>query len=251
MSALLSSRNSCLGATKQQARSVQKVPSAHRQSGRSYVTVVRAGNGPVVAEAQLTGVVFDTVSTELAMVDRTNAAMESFARCNFHPDCEAAINQQINIEYNVSYVYHSLFAYFDRDNVGLRGIAKYFKDASEEEREHAELLMEYQNKRGGRVQLQSIITPESEFNHAEKGDALYAFELALSLEKLNFTKLRDLHAIANSCNDAPMTDFIEGQLLQEQVESVKKVSEFVSQLRRVGKGLGVYQFDKQLAEETA
>lgn len=37
----------------------------------------------------------DQVSTELAMVDRTNAAMESFARCNFHPDCEAAINQQI------------------------------------------------------------------------------------------------------------------------------------------------------------
>lgn len=32
-----------------------------RRAGRSYVTVVRAGNGPVVAEAQLTGVVFDTV----------------------------------------------------------------------------------------------------------------------------------------------------------------------------------------------
>ena len=38
----------------------------------------------------------------------------------------------------------------------------------------------------------------------------------------------------------------EGQLLVEQVESVKKVAEFVSQLRRVGKGLGVYQFDKEL-----
>lgn len=50
------------------------------------------------------------------------------------------------------------------------------QDASEEEREHAELLMEYQNKRGGRVQLQSIITPESEFNHAEKvGCRVFAF----------------------------------------------------------------------------
>ena len=36
-----------------------------------------------------------------------------------------------------------------------------------------------------------------------------------------------------------------------QVEAVKKVSEYVSQLRRVGKGLGVYQFDKQLAQEVA
>mgnify|MGYP001806871144 CR=1 FL=1 len=27
----------------------------------------------------------------------------------------------------MSYVYHSLYAYFDRDNVGLPGMAKFFK----------------------------------------------------------------------------------------------------------------------------
>jgi len=32
----------------------------------------------------------------------------------------------------------------------------------------------------------------------------------------------------------------------EQVESIKKVSEFVSQLRRVGKGHGTYQWDQDL-----
>lgn len=73
-----------------------------------------------------------------------------------------------SIEYNVSYVYHALFAYFDRDNVGLPGMASFFKAASEEEREHAELLMEYQNTRGGRVRLASIIQPEMDFNHPEK-----------------------------------------------------------------------------------
>lgn len=35
-----------------------------------------------------------------------------------------------------------------------------------------------------------------------KGDALYAMELALSLEKLNFTKLRELHAVADAAEDA-------------------------------------------------
>ncbi len=39
-----------------------------------------------------------------------------------------------------------------------------------------------QNKRGGRVKLQPLTAPESEFEHAEKGDALYAMELTLSLE---------------------------------------------------------------------
>ena len=43
-----------------------------------------------------------------------------------------------------SYVYHALYAYFSRDNVALPGFASYFKAASAEEREHAELLMDYQ-----------------------------------------------------------------------------------------------------------
>ena len=29
-----------------------------------------------------------------------------------------------SVEYNVSYVYHALYAYFDRDNVALKGLAK-------------------------------------------------------------------------------------------------------------------------------
>lgn len=40
--------------------------------------------------------------------------------------------------------------------------------ASEEEREHAELLMEYQNVRGGRVRLASMLQPETEFDHSDK-----------------------------------------------------------------------------------
>ncbi len=46
--------------------------------------------------------------------------------------------------------------YFDRDDVALPGFAKYFKKASEEEREHAEKFMKYQNQRGGRIVLQNI-----------------------------------------------------------------------------------------------
>lgn len=30
-----------------------------------------------------------------------------------------------SIEYNISYVYHALYAYFDRDNVALPGLARY------------------------------------------------------------------------------------------------------------------------------
>lgn len=69
---------------------------------------------------------------------KTNEVSESLGRVDFKPSCEAAINEQINIEYNISYIYHSLYSFFDRDNVGLPGFAKFFKDSSVEEREHAE-----------------------------------------------------------------------------------------------------------------
>lgn len=47
---------------------------------------------------QLTGVVFQPFSEvkgELALVDKTNAQVQSFARVSFQDKCEAAINEQI------------------------------------------------------------------------------------------------------------------------------------------------------------
>ncbi|KAL2629560.1 hypothetical protein R1flu_014246 [Riccia fluitans] len=206
-----------------------------------------------VDEKALTGVVFEPfreVQSDgfILPADRK----KSLARQRFDTNCESAINDQINVEYNVSYIYHALFAYFDRDNIGLPGFAKYFKEASEEEREHAEKLMKYQNKRGGRVKLNAIVSPVTEFENEEKGDALYAMELALSLEKLTMEKLYALHKVAEDSHDVQLTDYIESEFLSEQVEAIKKVSEYVAQLRRIGKdGHGVYYFDRVLGEEGA
>ena len=46
--------------------------------------------------------------------------------------------------------------YFSRDDVALRGFAHFFKENSDEEREHANKLLSFQNKRGGRILLQDI-----------------------------------------------------------------------------------------------
>ncbi|XP_008792167.1 ferritin-3, chloroplastic-like [Phoenix dactylifera] len=217
-----------------------------RGKDRSILAVDAAGadNRPV------TGVIFEPfeeLKHEISLVP--TAPDQSVARQKYADECEAAINEQINVEYNVSYVYHALFAFFDRDNVALKGFAKFFKESSEEERVHAEKLMIYQNKRGGRVKLQSIVTPLTEFDHPEKGDALHAMELALSLEKLTNEKLLNLHSVAVKCNDPQMADFVESEFLGEQVEAIKKISEYVAQLRRVGKGHGVWHFDQMLLHE--
>jgi len=187
-----------------------------------------------------------TKSGELNKIEKAQPS-ESFARKMYADECEAAVNRQINIEYSISYLYHSMYAFFDRDNVGLPGFAEYFKHESEEEREHAEKLIEYQNKRGGRVVLGALMSPITEFDHEQKGEALYSMELALSLEKLNYEKLVDVHKVADEAGDPSLTDFIEGEYLEEQVEAINKVAKFVSQLRRIGKGHAVWDFDRALS----
>ncbi|PWA94073.1 ferritin-3 protein [Artemisia annua] len=148
------------------------------------------------------------------------------------------------VEYNVSYVYHAMYAYFDRDNVALKGLAKFFKDFSKEKRGQAEKFMEYQNKRGGKVKLHPILMPVSEFHNQEKGDASHAMELALSLEKLTNEKLLHVHEVGNKNNDVHLAHFVKTEFLGEQ-----KISEYVAQLRRVGKGHGVWHFNQMLLKE--
>lgn len=40
-----------------------------------------------------------------------------------------------------------------------------------------------------------------------------------------------------------MMDFIESEYLEEQVTAIKELSDHVTQLKRVGSGLGEYQYD--------
>merc|ERR1712228_931327 len=85
-----------------------------------------------------------------------NNKMTSQVRQNYHEDCEALINKQINMEFYASYVYLSMASYFNRDDQALHGFAKFFQKSSDEERDHGMKLMEYQAKRGGRSSSKTL-----------------------------------------------------------------------------------------------
>ena len=87
--------------------------------------------------------------------------------------------------------------YFERDDVALKGFAKYFRKASKEELEHAEKLMKFQNDRGGRIVLQDIKRPAKD----EWGTGLNAMQAAMELEKTVNQALLDLHKVADKHSD--------------------------------------------------
>uniref|UniRef100_A0A1B6KKR4 Ferritin n=1 Tax=Graphocephala atropunctata TaxID=36148 RepID=A0A1B6KKR4_9HEMI len=167
----------------------------------------------------------------------------SQVRQNFHEDSENGINKQINMELYASYVYLSMAYYFDRDDVALHGISEYFRKSSDEEREHAQKLMKYLNKRGGRIVLFDVKQPPRN----DWGNAEEAFTAALQLEKDVNTSLLSLHQIGTVHNDANFCDYLESEFLQEQVDSIKSIGDMLTNIRRVGKeGLGIFIFDKEL-----
>merc|ERR1719397_2487109 len=160
------------------------------------------------------------------------AMAQSKVKQNFHTDSEALINKQINMELYASYCYLSMAAYFARDDVALHGFAKRFRAASQEEREHADLLIDYQNMRGGRVVFREIAKP----GHDEWGTAVEATEATLELEKTVNESLLNLHKMADGHADAQMTDFIEGTFLKDcnysNIERIKQEAVWSEETQR-------------------
>ncbi|ESN94667.1 hypothetical protein HELRODRAFT_156069 [Helobdella robusta] len=167
--------------------------------------------------------------------------MVSVIRQNFHSECEALLNKQINMELHASYVYQAMAFHFQRDDVALHGFYKFFKKQSDEEREHAEKIMKYQNMRGGKIVLQNIDKPIQD----SWSSGLEAMMAALEMEKTVNQSLLDLHKMAAGKEDPHLSDWLEEHFLDEQVESIKLLSDYVTNLKRVGPGLGEYMFDKE------
>ena len=177
--------------------------------------------------------------------------IESICRMNnWSIECENQLNAQINKELTASIAYHQLYSFFNRDNIGYKNIANYFNKCSLEEREHANQLMEYQNLRGGIVDL-DIIKPVDKnlfkvFNNTpDKSSLLLGFEFALWLEQDVYQSLLLLHKTADLSDDPAFCDLIESDFLKEQLEAQNELATFISQLTNIGKdGYGLFAFDK-------
>ena len=128
--------------------------------------------------------------------------------------------------------------------MALKGFSKFFKKSSDEELEHAEKLMKYQNQRGGRIVLQDLKRPEKD----EWGSGLDAMQAALALEKTVNQSLLDLHKVAEKHDDPQMQDFLEQNYLHEQVEAIKELGDYVTNLKKVGPGHGEWHFDHELSD---
>ncbi|KAL5021586.1 hypothetical protein ScPMuIL_000741 [Solemya velum] len=200
-------------------------------------------------------------------------------RQEFKDKSSNKINAQITAELQASYLYQAYSQYFSRADVALPGFHKFFEEMSKEEREHAELLMDYVNKRGGELSLADIrlqdtcnviseelakqmtlgrdtacicyfMSAKREKSNTACGlrdiwfNGRMAMEDALVLERYVNEQLLALRR--DSDDDPHLCHVIEHHFLEEQVDSIKKFGDYIKQLNRAGSGLGEYLFDQKL-----
>ncbi|XP_017052225.1 ferritin heavy chain B [Drosophila ficusphila] len=162
-------------------------------------------------------------------------------RQNFAKSCESKLNDQINMELKACHQYLAMAYHFDRSDISSPGLHGFFLQASAEEREHAEKIMKYMNKRGGLIILGSVPEPIPSF-----ASTLEAMKHALTMELEVNQHLLDLHKLAGEESDPNLCDFIETNFLQEQVDGQKILADYIRQLERAQNEVGDYLFDKYM-----
>ena len=161
-------------------------------------------------------------------------------RQNFTKESEDATNAHLVKEFYGSMSYLAMQAYFDRADVGLPGFAKWAHENSEEEKHHAEKLIEYLNKQGGQYIPEAIPAP----TRSEWSSTLEVLKYARTLEVAVYDSLLALHSTAEG--DPAFQDFLESEYLSEHVDAINGISKLIRKLMRVGPGYGEYQIDKEL-----
>lgn len=156
---------------------------------------------------------------------------------------EVAFNEQINKEFYSEYFYLAMAAWFDKEN--LAGFANFFKVQVEEERFHAMKMYGFLNERGGRMILDEIAKPPSEFE-----SALKIFELAYKHEQFVTKSINELMDVAIDEKDHASKSFLNW-FIDEQVEEEASMEAIVAKIKMLGgNGHGMLMIDNELASRT-
>jgi ferritin len=154
-----------------------------------------------------------------------------------------ALNEQIKHELSSAYVYLSMCAHFEAEN--LSGFARWMRVQAQEELGHAMRLFDYVNQRGGRVILQAVEQPPHEFS-----SPLSIFEQALEHETKVTQLIEQLYETAVQHKDYATQVEVQW-FITEQVEEEDSASLIVDQLKMAGNDrAALLMLDRQLGART-
>jgi ferritin len=152
-----------------------------------------------------------------------------------------AMNSQVNAEMYSSYLYLSMEAYFQ--SMSLDGFARWMRGQVQEELFHAMKFYDYVCERGGRIMLDAIEKPDSEWK-----SPLAAFEHILKHEQHVTALINDLLDLAIAEKDHASANFLQW-FVAEQVEEEATAGGIVDKLKLIKNDTsGLFLLDAELGK---
>jgi ferritin len=152
---------------------------------------------------------------------------------------EAAINDQINFELSSAYLYLSMSAHFEGENLG--GFANWMRVQYQEETGHAMKFYKYVFDRGGKVVLKAIPQPTAKFK-----TPLEIFNQVLEHEKKVTASINKIYELALKEKDYATQSSLKW-FIDEQVEEEKNALDIINMLEMIGDSpISLIMADRQL-----
>lgn len=151
------------------------------------------------------------------------------------------INEQIWLENHASFYYLDLSIQFDKEGFG--GISTFFKNQSEEERQHMLLLINYLLEKDAVPTLPQYNFMEEKENEFE---VLLHFENSLENERLVTNSINKIISKCKEVGDYTTENFMQW-FVTEQREEELKFKNIIDDLLIIGNdGVGLYKINKEL-----
>ncbi len=152
-----------------------------------------------------------------------------------------AFNRQLNAELFSSYLYLSMSADFESQN--LKGMAYWMRIQAQEELQHAMKFLEFINDRGGRVLLTAVEGPRAEW-----GSPLEAFQDTCEHESKVTGLINDLVDLSIKEKDHAANTFLQW-FVTEQVEEEATAREIADKLKLAGDSpVALLMIDQELGQ---
>jgi len=156
-------------------------------------------------------------------------------------DMEKALNAQVNAEMYSAYLYLSMSAYFQSKSLG--GFASWMRVQAQEEMVHAMKLYDFINERGGRVILELIEAPPTEWD-----SPLATMEAVYEHEQKVTGLINELVELALEKRDHATNIFLQW-FVSEQVEEEDSANDVVEKIKLMGDARGgLFMLDRELGQ---
>jgi ferritin len=154
---------------------------------------------------------------------------------------EKALNKQMNDEFRSAYLYLSMAAFFESEN--LKGFAHWMHAQMKEETGHGMKIFHHLLDRGGKPVLETIEEPPAAWK-----SPVDTFRAVLAHERKVTAGIHKLVELADKEQDHPAHAFLQW-FVTEQVEEEAAADSILRKLEMIGDMVpGIFMADRELAQ---